>query len=32
MTVAQNMALEHLGEFTRNGHLDKRQMRRTPRS
>ena len=27
MTVAQNMALEHLGEFTRNGSLDRRQMR-----
>ena len=26
MTVAQNMALEHLAEFTRNGSLDRRQM------
>ena len=27
MTVAQNMALEHLGQFTRGGQLDKRRMR-----
>ena len=27
MTVAQNMALEHLGEFAANGSLDKRRMR-----
>jgi simple sugar transport system ATP-binding protein len=27
MSVAQNMALEHLGEFTRGGQLDKRRMR-----
>ena len=27
MTVAQNIALEHLGDFTRRGQLDRRQMR-----
>ena len=27
MTVAQNMALEHLGEYTSNGSLNRRQMR-----
>ncbi len=27
MSVAQNMALEHLGQFTRGGQLDKRRMR-----
>lgn len=27
MSVAQNMALEHLAEFTRGGQLDKRRMR-----
>lgn len=28
MSVAQNMALEHLGDFTRNGMLDHRRIRR----
>jgi simple sugar transport system ATP-binding protein len=27
LSVAQNMALEHLGEFTRRGQLDKRRLR-----
>ncbi len=32
MTVAQNMALEHLGEFVAKGTLDKRRMRQTRRA
>ena len=28
MSVAQNMALEHLGEFVKNGMLDQRHIRR----